>query len=340
MGGVLIGGGAKVTIQSMTTTKTENIAATTEQIKKLADAGCDIVRVAVPNKEAARAFEKIKEVSSIPVVADIHFDYRLAVMAAEAGADKIRINPGNIGGRDNVKAVVDACIKRSIPIRIGINSGSLEKSILSKYGGVTPDAMLESALGHVRLLNSFDFDDICISLKSSDVRSTVEANIYARENTDYPLHIGVTEAGGGETAVIKSSVGIGSLLLRGIGDTIRVSLTGDPVREVSAGIEILRAAGLRSEGVEIISCPTCGRTDIDLEGLLSDVKERLKDCKKNIKVAVMGCEVNGPGEASAADYGIAGGVNYGILFKKGKLIAKVPACEMADALYRLIIEDR
>jgi (E)-4-hydroxy-3-methylbut-2-enyl-diphosphate synthase len=339
VGGVLIGGGAPVSVQSMTNTKTENTEETVAQIKKLEAAGCQIVRVAVPNKTAAAAISRIKEAVNIPVAADIHFDYRLAVMAAEAGADKIRINPGNIGGRENVRAVASACAKRSIPIRIGINSGSIEKPILMKYGGATPEAMLESALGHIGLLNLFDFDNICISLKSSDVPSTVMVNIMASERFDYPLHIGVTEAGGGGLAVVKSAVGIGALLLSGIGDTIRVSLTGDPVREVETGIEILRAAGLRKDGIEIISCPTCGRTDIELEKLLEEVRLKLKDCKKDIKVAVMGCEVNGPGEAAAADYGIAGGVNYGILFKKGVKIAKVPADGLADALKKLIDED-
>lgn len=339
VGGVLIGGGAPVSIQSMTNTKTEDVAGTVAQIKKLKEAGCQIVRVAVPNERAANAIGKIKEECGIPIVADIHFNYKLAVMAAEAGADKIRINPGNIGGRDNVKAVVDACKKRSIPVRIGVNSGSLEKKLIEKYGRASPEAMLESALEHVRILNYFDFDDICLSLKSSDVKSTVEANIYAGERVLYPLHIGVTEPGGGEAALIKSSVGIGALLLRGIGETVRVSLTGDPVREVRAAVEILRAAGLRKDGVEIVACPTCGRTGFNLEALLDEVTERLKDCKRDIRVAVMGCEVNGPGEAAAADYGVAGGPKYGILFKKGEKIAKVPVENLAEALCKLIDED-
>jgi (E)-4-hydroxy-3-methylbut-2-enyl-diphosphate synthase len=339
VGDVPIGGGAPVRVQSMTNTKTDNIPETIAQIARLQAAGCEIVRLAVPNQNAARALTKIKEATCIPIVADIHFDYRLAVLAAEAGADKIRINPGNIGGRDNVKAVVDACRKRSIPIRIGINGGSIEKALLQKYGSATPEAMLESALGHVALLNYFDFDDICISIKSSDVRSTVAANIIASDKTNYPLHIGVTEAGGGEPAVVKSAMGIGALLLSNIGDTLRVSLTGDPVREVTAGIEILPAAGLRKDGVEIISCPTCGRTEIDLETLVKEVQEKLKDCRRDIKVAVMGCVVNGPGEAAAADYGIAGGVNCGLLFKKGEKVATVPAEDLADALKKLIDED-
>lgn len=339
VGGVLIGGGAPVTVQSMTNTRTESIPETVAQIKRLEEEGCQIIRVAVPNEEAARAVEKIKEEIRIPIVADIHFNFRLAVMAAEAGADKIRINPGNIGGRENVRAVVEACKKRSIPIRIGINGGSLEKQLLQKHGSASPEAMLESAMAHIRLLNSFDYDDICLSLKSADVRNTVEANIYAAERISYPLHIGVTEAGGGELAVIKSSVGIGALLLRGIGDTVRVSLTGDPVREVRAAIEILRAVGLRRDGVEIISCPTCGRTGFDLEAMLKAVTERLKDCRRNIKVAVMGCEVNGPGEAAAADYGIAGGAKYGILFKKGEKVAKAPIEDIVEALCKIIDED-
>ena len=339
VGGVLIGGGAPVSVQSMTNTKTEDVAGTVTQIKKLKEAGCQIVRIAVPNERAADAIGKIKEACGLPIVADIHFNYRLAVKAAESGADKIRINPGNIGGRDNVKAVVDACKKRGLPIRIGINSGSLEKRGMEKYGRATPEAMLESAMEHVRILNSFDFDDICLSLKSSDVKSTVEANIFARERVPYPLHIGVTEAGAGEGAIIKSSVGIGALLLRGIGDTVRVSLTGDPVREVKAAIGILKAAGLRKDGVEIISCPTCGRTNFNLVALLEEVTEKLKDCKRDIKVAVMGCEVNGPGEAAAADYGIGGGAKYGILFKKGEKVARVPAEHMAEALCKLIDED-
>ena len=339
VGGVLIGGGAPVSVQSMTNTKTEDVAGTVTQIKKLKEAGCQIVRIAVPNERAADAIGKIKEACGLPIVADIHFNYRLAVKAAESGADKIRINPGNIGGRDNVKAVVDACKKRGLPIRIGINSGSLEKRVMEKYGRATPEAMLESAMEHVRILNSFDFDDICLSLKSSDVKSTVEANIFARERVPYPLHIGVTEAGAGEGAIIKSSVGIGALLLRGIGDTVRESLTGDPVREVKAAIGILKAAGLRKDGVEIISCPTCGRTNFNLVALLEEVTEKLKDCKRDIKVAVMGCEVNGPGEAAAADYGIGGGAKYGILFKKGEKVARVPAEHMAEALCKLIDED-
>jgi (E)-4-hydroxy-3-methylbut-2-enyl-diphosphate synthase len=339
VGGVLIGGGARVSVQSMCNTKTENAEATLTQIKQLAAAGCDIVRLAVPTERAAEALKEIIPRSPVPLVADIHFDYRLALIAAEAGISKIRINPGNIGPEENVRKVAEACRTRKIPIRIGINGGSLEKPLLKKHGGATPEAMLESALGHVRLLNKYDFDDICLSLKCSEVRSTVEAYRLASQAVDYPLHIGITETGGNELALIKSAAGIGALLLEGIGDTLRVSLTGDPVREAGIGLGILKAVGLRNEGVEIISCPTCGRTDIDLLSLYNEVNELLKDCKRNIRVAVMGCVVNGPGEAAAADYGIAGGKGYGILFKKGERIKKVPADQMAAELMKLINED-
>ncbi len=339
VGGVHIGGGARVSVQSMCNTKTEDAGATLSQIKRLAEAGCEIVRLAVPTMKAAEALFEIRPRSPIPLVADIHFDYRLALKAAEAGMDKIRINPGNIGPEENVKKVAEACRSRGIPIRLGINGGSLEKPLLLKYGGATPEAMLESALGHVRLLNKYGFDDICLSLKCSDVRSTVEAYRLASRAVDYPLHIGVTETGGDELALIKSAAGIGALLLEGIGDTLRVSLTGDPLREVEVGLEILRAVGLRSGGVEIIACPTCGRTDIDLTSLYNEVKALLKDCRRDIRVAVMGCAVNGPGEAAAADYGVAGGRGYGILFKKGEPIKKVPAADMAAELMRLINED-
>jgi len=338
-GGVAIGGGAPVTIQSMTNTDTRDAAATLAQIKALAAAGCEIVRVAVPDTAAAEAIEAIKKDCPLPLVADIHFDYRLAITAAERGADKIRINPGNVGGPENVKKVVEACRSRGIPIRIGVNGGSLERPLLEKYGGPTAEAMLESALGHVRLLNQFDFDDICLSLKASDVVGTVAAYRLAHQAVDYPLHVGVTEAGGGEPALIKSACGIGALLLDGIGDTIRVSLTGDPVREVAAAREILRAAGIRREGVEIVSCPTCGRTEIDLERVLAEVTEALKDCKRTIRVAVMGCAVNGPGEARGADYGVAGGKGWGLLFRRGETVGRVPESEMASALLRMIEED-
>ena len=338
-GGVPIGGGAPVSIQSMCNTDTRDAATTIAQIKALAAAGCEIVRVAVPDMAAAEAIEAIKKECPLPLVADIHFDYRLAIVAAERGADKIRINPGNVGGPENVKKVVDACRARSLPIRIGVNGGSLEKPLLEKYGGATPEAMLESALGHVRLLTDLDFYDICISLKASNVPDTVAAYKLAHEAVDYPLHNGVTEAGGGELAIVKSACGIGSLLLDGIGDTLRVSLTGDPLREVTAANEILRAVGLRTDGVEIVSCPTCGRTEVDLEKVLADVTEALKDCKKNIRVAVMGCVVNGPGEARGADYGVAGGKGCGMLFRKGEIVRKVPEDEMASALVEMINND-
>ena len=338
VGGIYIGGGAPVTVQSMTNTKTENVSDTVAQIKRLEAAGCDIVRLAVPTMEAARAIEKIKEQVSVPIVADIHFDYRLAVAAAEAGADKIRINPGNIGGEDRVRAVVDICRKRNIPIRIGVNGGSLEKPLLAKYGRPTAEAMLESAMHHVELLNRFDFDDICISVKASDVPLTLAAYRLMSRETDYPLHLGVTEAGTEYSGIIKSAVGIGTLLSEGIGDTIRVSLTAPPEREVKAGIEILKAAGLRHGGVEFISCPSCGRCRIDLIKTAEEVERRLSDFDGNITVAVMGCAVNGPGEASRADYGIAGGEGEGVLFKKGKTVKKVKTDMLVDELMAMIRE--
>ena len=338
-GGIAIGGGAPVTIQSMCNTDTRDAAATTAQIKALAAAGCEIVRVAVPDMRAAEAIEAIKRDCPIPLVADIHFDHRLAVAAAERGADKIRINPGNVGGAENVKRVAEACRSRGLPIRIGVNGGSLEKPLLEKYGGSTPEAMLESALGHIRLLEDCGFYDICVSLKASNVPDTVAAYRLAHEALPYPLHVGVTEAGGGELAVVKSACGIGSLLLDGIGDTVRVSLTGDPVREVTAAKEILRAVGLRRDGAEIVSCPTCGRTEIDLERVLAEVSEGLKDCQRSIRVAVMGCVVNGPGEARGADYGVAGGRGCGVLFRRGEIVKKVAESEMASALLDMIARD-
>lgn len=338
VGGIYVGGGAPVTVQSMTNTKTENVSDTVAQIKRLEAAGCDIVRLAVPTMEAALAIEKIKEQVSVPIVADIHFDYRLAVAAAEAGADKIRINPGNIGGEDRVRAVVDICRKRDIPIRIGVNGGSLEKPLLAKYGRPTAEAMLESAMHHVELLNRFDFDDICISVKASDVPLTVAAYRLMSRETDYPLHLGVTEAGTEYSGIIKSAVGIGTLLSEGIGDTIRVSLTAPPEREVKAGIEILKAAGLRHGGVEFISCPSCGRCRIDLIKTAEEVERRLAGFDGDIIVAVMGCAVNGPGEASRADYGIAGGDGEGVLFKKGKTVKKVRTDRLVDELMAMIKE--
>ena len=336
VGGVPIGGGAPVTIQSMTNTRTDDVEATLHQIRTLAAAGCEIIRVAVPDMAAAKAVGKIKEESPIPVVVDIHFDYKLALEAIAAGADKVRINPGNIGGADHVKAVAQACAQRGVPIRIGVNGGSLEKPLLAKYGGVCPEAMVESAFGHIRLLNQFDFDDICVSLKSSSVPMTMKAYRLMSQASDYPLHIGVTEAGTVRMGTLKSAVGIGGLLALGIGDTMRVSLSADPVEEVYAAKEILKAAGIRKEGAELVSCPTCGRTRIDLIALANEVEERLKAVDKPITVAVMGCVVNGPGEASAADCGIAGGVGEGLLFKKGQIIKKVPQEQLVDELFALI----
>ena len=336
VGGVPIGGGAPVTIQSMTNTRTDDVEATLHQIRTLAAAGCEIIRVAVPDMAAAKAVGKIKEGSPIPVVVDIHFDYKLALEAIAAGADKVRINPGNIGGADHVKAVAQACARRGVPIRIGVNGGSLEKPLLAKYGGVCPEAMVESAFGHIRLLNQFDFDDICVSLKSSSVPMTMKAYQLMSQASDYPLHIGVTEAGTVRMGTLKSAVGIGGLLALGIGDTMRVSLSADPVEEVYAAKEILKAAGVRKEGAELVSCPTCGRTRIDLIALANEVEERLKAVDKPITVAVMGCVVNGPGEASAADCGIAGGVGEGLLFKKGQIVKKVPQEQLVEELFALI----
>ena len=336
VGGVPIGGGAPVTIQSMTNTRTDDVEATLHQIRTLAAAGCEIIRVAVPDMAAAKAVGKIKEGSPIPVVVDIHFDYKLALEAIAAGADKVRINPGNIGGADHVKAVAQACARRGVPIRIGVNGGSLEKPLLAKYGGVCPEAMVESAFGHIRLLNQFDFDDICVSLKSSSVPMTMKAYQLMSQASDCPLHIGVTEAGTVRMGTLKSAVGIGGLLALGIGDTMRVSLSADPVEEVYAAKEILKAAGVRKEGAELVSCPTCGRTRIDLIALANEVEERLKTVDKPITVAVMGCVVNGPGEASAADCGIAGGVGEGLLFKKGQIVKKVPQEQLVEELFALI----
>ena len=331
VGGVSLGGGAPVTIQSMCNTKTEDVAATVAQIHRLEAAGCQIVRVTVPTMEAARAVSAIREQISIPLVADIHFDHRLAIEAAERGADKIRINPGNIGGAENVRAVAETCRRRGIPIRIGVNGGSLEKELLAKYGGVTAEALVESALGHAALLNRFDFDDICLSVKSSAVPVNMAAYRLLAERTDYPLHLGVTEAGTPAMGMVKSAMGIGGLLCLGIGDTLRVSLTADPVEEVYAAKKILKAAGLR-RGVNLISCPTCGRTQYDMIPLAEELERRLASCEKDITVAVMGCVVNGPGEASAADVGIAGGKGEGLLFRKGKVLRRLPESQLLDAL--------
>lgn len=336
VGNVMVGGGAPVSIQSMTNTRTDDVEATLRQIRELAAAGCEIIRVAVPDMAAAKAVGKIKEQCPLPLVVDIHFDYKLALEAIAAGADKVRINPGNIGSEDRVKAVADACRQKNIPIRIGVNGGSLEKPLLAKYGGVCPEAMVESAFGHIKLLNKFDFDDICVSLKSSSVPMTMKAYQIMSQESNYPLHIGVTEAGTVRMGTLKSAVGIGGLLALGIGDTMRVSLSADPVEEVYAARDILKAAGIRKEGAELVSCPTCGRTRIDLISLAGEVEERLKTVDKPITVAVMGCVVNGPGEASAADCGIAGGVGEGLLFKKGQIIKKVPQDQLVDELFALI----
>ena len=332
VGGVAIGGGAPVVIQSMLNTKTTDVAASLAQIRKLAAAGCQIARLAVPNMEAARGFAEICRESELPLVADIHFDYKLAIAAAEGGASKIRINPGNIGGEDRVKAVVEVCKARNIPIRIGVNGGSLEKELLEKYGHPTAEALVESAFSHLELLEKFGFYDTCVSMKSSTVPTMVQACRLFRQRCDYPLHIGVTETGPVKQGLIKSAMGIGALLLDGIGDTIRVSLTDDPVEEVYAAKDILKAAGLRKEGVNIVSCPTCGRTQIDLIGLVNRVDEALKNCEKPITVAVMGCIVNGPGEAREADIGIAGGDGFGMIFEKGVQVAKLPYEELLPAL--------
>ena len=332
VGGVLIGGGAPVAIQSMCNTKTEDVDATVDQILRLEEAGCEIIRVAVPNMTAAKAIGAIKSRIHIPLVADIHFDHKLALECAVQGIDKIRINPGNIGGEENVKAVVDACKARNIPIRIGVNGGSLEKELLKKYGGVCAEALVESAMGHVALLKKFDFDDICISVKCSSVPLTIAAYRLLSERCDYPLHLGVTEAGTPSMGMVKSAMGIGGLLCLGIGDTLRVTLTADPVEEIYAAKKILRAAGLRQEGPNLIACPTCGRTNIDLIPMAEEVERRLMNCTKPITVAVMGCAVNGPGEASAADVGIAGGKGEGLLFRKGEILRKVPQDQLVDAL--------
>ena len=339
VGGVLIGGGAPVSVQTMCSTKTWDVEATVAQIRAMQSAGADIVRIAIPDMEAAKAVSRIREQVDVPLVADIHFDYRLALEAAARGIDKIRINPGNIGAAENVKAVAEACRKRGIPIRIGVNAGSLEKRLLEKYGHPCAEAMVESAKGHVELLNRYDFDDICLSLKTSSVPLTIESYRLASEVFDYPLHLGVTETGTEYNGTIQSAVGIGTLLCEGIGNTIRVSLTADPVREVSAGIAIVKAAGLRPGGVRFVSCPTCGRTEIDLISLASEVEARVKNMKRDITVAVMGCVVNGPGEAREADYGIAGGKGKGLLFKKGEVLGTYPYDELCERLIDLIESD-
>lgn len=336
VGAVPVGGGAPVSIQSMCNTATEDVEATVQQIRRLEQAGCDIVRVAVPTEEAARAIPAIKRGIRIPLVADIHFDYKLALLCIDGGVDKIRINPGNIGSKERVRAVADGCRERSIPIRVGVNGGSLEKDILRKYGGVTAEALAESALGHVHLLEDCGFGDICISVKCSRVPVNMAAYELLHERVDYPLHLGVTEAGTPEMGVLKSAIGIGGLLCRGIGDTLRVSLTADPVEEVTAAKKILQAAGIRRTEPDLIACPTCGRTQYDMLPIAREVERRLKDCHKPITVAVMGCVVNGPGEAAAADVGIAGGRGEGLLFAKGKILRKVPQEQLVDELFREI----
>lgn len=331
-GNLEIGGNAAVSVQSMLNVPAGDIAGNVIQAKKLEEAGCQMVRVAIPDREAVQLIPAIKQAVKIPVVADIHFDYRLALESVAAGIDKIRINPGNIGGKDRVKAVADACRFHGVPIRIGVNSGSLEKELLAKYGHPTPQALCESALYHASLLEQFDFDQIVLSIKSSDVDMMIRAYELTAQRCPYPLHLGVTEAGTERMGLLKSAIGIGSLLQRGIGDTIRVSLTADPVKEIEAGFDILKALGLHTAGVQMISCPTCGRTKIDLIGLAGQVEQALRSCRKNIKVAVMGCVVNGPGEAREADIGIAGGDGVGLLFKKGEVVRKVPEEDLLVAL--------
>ena len=332
VGSVTVGGGAPVAIQSMCNTNTADVAATVAQIHGLEAAGCEIIRVAVPDMESAAAIGAIRKAIHIPLVADIHFDYKLALRCAEEGIDKIRINPGNIGSHDRVRAVADACRERGIPIRIGVNGGSLEKDLLRKYGGVTAEALVESALGHVRLLNDCNFDDICISVKCSRVPVNMAAYQMLHEKTEYPLHLGVTEAGTPKMGELKSAIGIGGLLCLGIGDTLRVSLTANPVEEIYAAKRILAAAGIRQTGPNLISCPTCGRTKYDMIPIAEEVERRLQSCTKPITVAVMGCVVNGPGEAAAADVGIAGGQGEGLVFSKGKTLYKVPQERLVDAL--------
>ena len=327
-----IGAGLPILIQSMCNTKTEDVKSTVEQILRLEDAGCDIIRVAVPNTEAASAIAQIKKQIHIPLVADIHFDYRLALEAIKAGCDKIRINPGNIGSTERIKAVVDACRERNLPIRVGVNSGSLEKHLIEKYGGVSAEGIVESALDKLRIIEDMDYNNMVISIKSSDVMMCVKAHELISEKTDYPLHIGITESGTVKRGMIKSSLGLGIILYQGIGDTIRVSLTGDPVEEIFAGKLILSNLGLKKSGIEVVSCPTCGRTNIDLIGLAGKVEKLVEDYDLNIKVAVMGCVVNGPGEAKEADIGIAGGIGEGLLIKKGKVVKKLPESELLKAL--------
>ena len=333
VGKVKVGGAAPIAVQSMTNTKTSDPVATLEQINRLAEAGCDIVRCAVPDMAAAEGLKTIVAESPIPVIADIHFDYKLALAAIEAGVDGLRLNPGNIGGNDRVAAVVEAAKKRNIPIRIGVNAGSLPKDLLEKYGHPTPEALVEAAWRHIRILEEMDYKNIKISLKAHDVPLTLAAYRLMASQCDYPLHVGITEAGTVNSGIIKSAVGIGTLLAEGIGDTIRVSLTGDPVREVKVGFEILKSLGLREYGPTLISCPTCGRTQINLEKLALEVEKRLAEISEPISVAVMGCVVNGPGEAREADVGIAGGINEGLIFRKGEVLKKVAEADIIDELF-------
>jgi (E)-4-hydroxy-3-methylbut-2-enyl-diphosphate synthase len=333
IGGVKVGGDAPISVQSMTNTFTHDIPATVSQVQRLEAAGCELVRVAVPDKEAVEALAAIKEQISIPLIADIHFDYRLALGAIRTGADAIRINPGNIGGAKKIKAVAELAGQEGVPIRVGVNAGSLEKDLLEKYGGITAQAMVESALRHIELLQSLHFHDIKLSIKASDVLRTVEAYRLLSSKTDLPLHLGVTEAGSLITGTVKSALGIGMLLAEGIGDTIRVSLTRDPVDEVRVGFEILKALKLRERGPEIVSCPTCGRCAIDLVGVVERVESAMLTKTKPVRLAIMGCVVNGPGEAREADIGIAGGKGYGVLFKKGKVIRKVPEDKLVETLF-------
>lgn len=339
VGNLLIGGGNPVVIQSMTNTTTSNVEATVAQIKKLESAGCQMVRMTINNEEAAKAIGEIKKRVNIPLCADIHFDYKLALLAIENGIDKLRINPGNIGSDENIKAVVEKAKERNIPIRIGVNSGSIEKHILEKYGKPTADGMVESAMYHINLLEKNGFEDIVISLKASNVKMMLDAYRKISKLVDYPLHLGVTEAGTAFQGTVKSAIGIGSLLVDGIGDTIRVSLTEDPVEEIKVAKEILKVLGLIDTGVEIVSCPTCGRTEIDLIGLAKKVEKEFENEKRKIKIAVMGCVVNGPGEAREADYGVAGGKGVGVLFKKGQVVKKVDESEILIELKKLIMED-
>lgn len=332
VGGVKVGGNNPISIQSMTNTDTRNVAETVAQIRRLETAGCEIIRVAVPDMEAARAVGEIKKQIKIPLVSDIHFDHRLALECIKNGVDKVRINPGNIGDRENVKKVCNACRERGIPIRIGVNGGSLEKELLAKYGKPTADALVESALGHVKILEDLDFGDIVVSIKVSDVPTMLEAYRKFNKISDIPLHIGVTEAGTKQAGMVKSAVGIGALLSEGIGNTMRVSLTADPVEEIYAAKEILKVLGLRRQGAELISCPTCGRTRINMIPIAEEMEKRLRDVDKDIKVAVMGCAVNGPGEAREADIGVAGGIGEGLIFKKGEILRKVPEAQIISAL--------